>query len=243
VVLVLGLVRQPGRGQHPAQVLRLHQPRARVHLPDRPHGEPDGVDLVDQHAQERAVVARVRVPVAVEPAEPGGGQRLVDRRVELQPGIALGHARGEGRDLRREVGPAEVGVARTAAVVQQPGDRGHAQVAQPAEPLVRPAPVGPVEAVGGDPLPEHGVADRADAQRRELVEVARAVLVAAEDRLVDVAVPDPGHGALETAPDLERRHRRDAWALRHNCSPIRARGTAERGFPMFSTKSIYSTSP
>jgi hypothetical protein len=215
VVLVLGLVRQPGRGQHPAQVLRLHQPRARVHLPDRPHGEPDGVDLVDQHAQERAVVARVRVPVAVEPAEPGGGQRLVDRRVELQPGIALGHARGEGGDPRGEVRLAEVRVAGAAAVVQQPCDRGQAELAQPPEPLVGPAPVGPVQAVRGHALPEHGVADRADAQPGEVVEVARAVLVPVQHGLVDVAVADPGDGAFQPAPDLDGRHRGGAGARRH----------------------------
>jgi hypothetical protein len=219
LVLVGRLVGEVLRGERPAQVLGLDEAGGGVHPADGAHGAAGRVRLVHHHAQEEAVVAGVRVPVAVEAAEPGRRQRLVDRRVELQPGVALGHPRGVLGEAGGEARPGESGVAGAAAVVDQPRDRGQAEPAQAAEPLVRPAPVGAPGAVRGDPLPQHRVADGPDAQRGEVVEVARAVLVAAQHGLVDVAVADPGDGALEPAPHLERRGlgRRGATAgaLRH----------------------------
>jgi hypothetical protein len=66
LVLELGLVAQAPRAADMADVVGLHQPRARVHRPDRPHRQPHALHLVQQRAHERPVTPPVRIPQAVQ---------------------------------------------------------------------------------------------------------------------------------------------------------------------------------
>lgn len=88
-------------------------------------------------------------------------------------------------------------MARPAAVVRQPRDGPDAQLPQAAEPLVRPRPVDVLEAVGRQALPQHGIADGADAQAREEVEITHARGVVVALHLIEEHVAYPVDGALE----------------------------------------------
>ena len=83
----------------------------------------------------------MRVPVAVEGAEAGGGERLVDRRIGVEPRVALGDGAGVACELLGELRIEQVGIARAAAVVEKPGDGADAERLEAAEALVGPAPV------------------------------------------------------------------------------------------------------
>jgi hypothetical protein len=89
-------------------------------------------------------------------------------------------------------------------VVQERGDRPQTELAHPFEPLVGPAPVRACGAVRLDPLPEHRIADRAQTERGEPVEVVQPVVMAVQPGLVDDLGADPRHRALDTTPHLER---------------------------------------
>ena len=82
-------------------------------------------------------------------------------------------------------------------------DRRDAEPAQRLKTPVGPRPVGAGRAVGRGRLPQHGVAERPDAERREAVEVAIALGVTAAVELGEVVVPDPVDGAFDAAPHLE----------------------------------------
>ena len=208
------------------EVLGLNQARGRIDLPDRPHGEPDRGDLVEEDAREYLVARARGVPQAIEAAEAGGGQWLVDRRVGVEPGIAFGDPGREGDELRHEVRGGELGMARTVAVVQESRDRPQPQLAHALEPLVRPAPVRSGGPVGLDPLPQHRIADRGDAERGELVKILDTLVVPVQPCLVDQLVADPGHGAFQTAPHLQRRPARVGsswWRDAAGASPERGR--------------------
>jgi hypothetical protein len=87
-------------------------------------------------------------------------------------------------------------------MVYQPHDGAHAQVPQARQALVGPAPVGVLQAVGGDVLPQDGVADGRNAERGEALQVVHAGGVAIERHLVEVTVANTVDGALQSAPDL-----------------------------------------
>ena len=56
-------------------------------------------------------------------------------------------------------------MTRPAAVMQQADDRLNAQLAEPREPRVGPRPIGPLKSGGRGALPQHGIANGADAER------------------------------------------------------------------------------
>lgn len=94
LVVELGLVAQPLGAVGGAEVFGLHQSCRRIDAADRLHGEPRGGALVQQRAHEGARFTAVRVPVTIEAAEAGRGERLVHRGVVLNPG---GSAARRGR--------------------------------------------------------------------------------------------------------------------------------------------------
>ena len=104
-------------------------------------------------------------------------------------------------------------------------DGSNAEVAEAREALVGPGPVRPVEAGGRGALPEHRIADRADAERGEALKVIVARAVAAALELREVAVANPIDGALDAAPQLDRAH------------AARQRPASRRGVPMRRAKS------
>src|SRR3954471_20236827 len=103
----------------------------------------------------------MRIPMPIKPAEARGSQRLVHRRVVLEPGIALRYGARKLRELCGEARRHEARMARAAAMVDEAGDGAEAELAQNPQPLVGPAPVGARRAVGCDPLPENGIAQLA----------------------------------------------------------------------------------
>ena len=169
------------------------------------------------------------MPQAIEAAEAGGGQWLVDRRVGVEPGIAFGDPGREGNELGHEVRGGELGMSRTVAVVQKSRDRPQPQLAHTPEPLVRPSPVrigGPVRL---DPLPQHRIADSGDAERGELVKIVGTVVMPVQPCLVDQLVADPGHGAFQTAPHLQRRPARVGSSWWSGCSGASLERVQRRG--------------
>ena len=120
------------RAERAAAVLGLDQPRARADLADRAHREHDAAHWLSSARTKVAVVAAVRIPVAVEAAEARGRQRLVDRRVVAIHGIALGDG---ARERARALGEARIERATCTRGPlpwwTQPDDRPDAELAQP----------------------------------------------------------------------------------------------------------------
>ncbi len=206
LVVEAGLVGDRAGGIGAAEILGLDQAGRGVHPANGRHGQPHPIDLVEQHVPEAPLVEQMRMPKPIEGGKAGRGQGFVDRRPLADPGVALGDSRRETLETAREAGIDQAGVARAGAVVHQAGDGAHLQFAQAAQALVRPPPVEAVRRVRRDPLPEHRIAQRLEAQPREQVEIAEPLLMAASQRLVEEPVADPVHRALMPAPQLQLSH-------------------------------------
>ena len=222
LVLEIGLVAQPGTGEGPAQILGLNQPRAGDAAADRAHRAQRSPALVHHHAQERRPVPVVRVPVAVQPGEPRGRDRLVHRGPVLDPPVARGHRVGVGGELLGELRVQQVGVARPRAVVQQADDRRQPEAAQPCQSRVVPSPVPQVGMVWRHPLPQHGVAQDANPERSHPVQVVVPLEVARLAELVAPLVADAHHAAFKATPHLERIARGDQAPTRTHRHSTRA---------------------
>src|SRR5687767_10212382 len=146
----------------------------------------------------------VRIPMPVEAAEAGCRQRFVHRRKFDDPGIPASDRACEPRQLVGKTGIKKRGIRGSAAVIQEAGDGPHIQLAQPREPLVRPAPVEMVDALRSDAFPQHRVAQGANAERREGGEVVDPRIVSRPDELIKKLVADAVHRAFDAPPDLER---------------------------------------
>jgi hypothetical protein len=142
--------------------------------------------------------------MAVEAAETRRRERLVDGREHVHPRIARRNPLGVSSEELREMGVDEAGVARAAAVVDEARDRRDAELAQAREALVRPAPIASVGIVRCNHLPHDRVAQRADPERRDGVEVRDPVEMARLFDLVAEFVADLNDRALKTAPKLKR---------------------------------------
>ena len=164
--------------------------------------------LVNERAAERAVVAQVRIPDAVERGEAGRRQGLVDRRPAAHPRGRVRDGLGIVGEERGERRIEQVGVARPAAVVEQRDDRFDTGIGQRSQPRARPAEVDDQRIVGRRPLPQHRRPRRVDAERREQCDVAVAAVMPGQRELVDDAVRiDPCHRRLRRRPDFELAHR------------------------------------
>lgn len=129
----------------------------------------------------------------------------MNRRV-AHPGVAPGHHSGVAGQLGGKVGLVEGRVAGAAAVVHQAHNGLNAQPLRVGQALVGPVPVGPVNAVGGPVLPEHGVAQGAQPQPGKAVEVGQPVVVPAARELVGVGIAHPPAGAFDAAPAFDGVH-------------------------------------
>jgi hypothetical protein len=94
-------------------------------------------------------------------------------------------------------------MARAAAVVHQPDDRTDAELAQPSEPIVGPPPVDAIDAMRCQTLPQHRIAQRADAERGEQLQVLEPAVVARPHQLIEPAATDAVDRTLDAAPHLE----------------------------------------
>ena len=189
-----------------AQVVGLHQPGRRVDGADRLHREHGSPALVQHGGDEGPIAAGMRIPDAVEAAEPGRRYRFVDGRPVVDPGKPLCDRRGEPRQPGGEPGIEQAGVAGPAAVVHQADDGRETETAQGRQALVGEAPVGLLDRFRRCRFPEHRVADGADPERGEALEIVVAQVVPASVELRPVDVAHAIDGAFHTAPHLQRLH-------------------------------------
>ena len=119
--------------------------------------------------------ADMGIPEPVERTEPRRRQRLIDRRVGRDPGIALCDGAGIGREALREMrdragwcrgGPLPWCTSPTMGRI--PSSRALREA------RVGPAPVGSLQAFGGGPLPEHRKTERAQPEAGEAIEIVLA---------------------------------------------------------------------
>jgi hypothetical protein len=160
---------------------------------------------VDQRADEGRFAVAMRVPHAVQAREPSRGADFVDRRVVLDPGIAARHGAGVLGQLLGESRVDQAGVARAGTVVDQADDRRDAQVLEHGQAFIGPRPVGGLDAIGCRALPQHGVADGADAERSKTFQVLQPCGMAVAIHLGEVVIAYAVDGAFQAAPQLERR--------------------------------------
>jgi hypothetical protein len=159
---------------------------------------------------ERAVVAAVWIPHAVQAGKACRGADFVDRGVVLEPWVARGDRAGILGQRLREARVDQAGVTGAAAVVDQAGNRGHAGSAQRSQAFVGPAPVGLVDAVRGGAFPQDRIADCLDAERGEALDVAGAFCMAVAVQLAKVFFAHAVDRAFEATPQFEG----GSWAVR-----------------------------
>ncbi len=99
-------------------------------------------------------------------------------------------------------------------MVDQPDDRLDAEPLQRDQPLVRPAPVSRSEPGRRDALPQHRLAQRADAERCKTIEVIVAHRMAITIQLAEIAIVHAIDRAFDAAPQRE--------AVSHPASPSSA---------------------
>ncbi len=90
-------------------------------------------------------------------------------------------------------------------MVDQPGDDPDAGITQPLQPGVVPREIELVRAFGRDRLPQDRVAHGLDPERDHGVDIAEARGMAGVDDLAAIVIADAHHGALDPAPQFERR--------------------------------------
>jgi hypothetical protein len=88
--------------------------------------------------------------------------------------------------------------------MNQTYDGSYSQRLQAAEPLIRPGPVGAGYTLGGGPLPEHGVAERADSQGGKAFQVIWTIRVTRTLYLVEVPIAYAIDRTLNTTPDIRK---------------------------------------
>ena len=174
-------------------------------LQDLDHGEHVRLDDVLQCGDERAVVLRLLVPPAIFGREDRADEHLVDRRVELDPGKALGEgARIIGEKLR-EIGILEIADPVGNAEMAKVDDRRDVAPLQLREGEVGEFPVMLVRAEQG-PVERRPEAQEMDAELLDAVEVGTPVpVMAAGLHLVDsgAAAVDGRNAVLDTGCEDE----------------------------------------
>ena len=94
---------------------------------DCPHRQGSAVAFVHKRPQECGGVFAVRVPMAVEAAEPRRGKRFVDRSEHIDRRIPpRDHSGISGEELRK-FGVEEISITWSSAVMHQPCNCRHAQ--------------------------------------------------------------------------------------------------------------------
>ncbi len=187
-----------------AEVFGLDQDRIGADQADRPHAQDHRATLVEERPREGNVFPRVRIPVTIERAEPSRGQRLIHRRVMVDPGIPRRDPAGKGRQTVREARLNERRMRRTTPVMDESHDWPNSQRPQPPESGIGPRPVG---GLGGVAFPEHRVANRPHSQRGEAVEILGTRIVARQRHLVEITVANSIDRAFQPRPDFGAGHR------------------------------------
>src|SRR5438309_1441855 len=93
MILKFGLVLKSLCAVHLTEIIRLYELRAWVDPTNRLHGQDGCAALVEQHAKETAIIARVGIPQPIKRTEARRGQRFVDWRVVINPWITIRNRR------------------------------------------------------------------------------------------------------------------------------------------------------
>ena len=153
LVLIVGLLTQHGGTEGLADILGQHEFRLWRNPANAAHCQCSAIALVEQRTQETVRILGVRMPQAVKTAEPCGCYRLVYRCEHHRVRIAACHLL---RIIRQQLGKSrieQICIARAAAVMKQSDNRRDAQLGQPGQPLVGPAPIRFVRRLRRDVLP------------------------------------------------------------------------------------------
>src|SRR3569623_3324967 len=76
----------------------LDELRIGIHAPYLSHGGYGGRQLRHEQARERRAVPSMRIPVSIQTTEARRGERLVGRRVRIDPRVALRHHACKSRE-------------------------------------------------------------------------------------------------------------------------------------------------
>ncbi len=197
------LVLKPAAGEDPPEVFGLDQSGGWVPAPDGLHGERDAAALVQQRADETRIVAAVGIPVPVQAAEARRRQRLVDGGVLRNPRIALRERPRIARESLGKTRVEKIRAGRAAAVMEQPDNGLDPVFLEQRKSLVRRSPVEPVAAARRDILPQDGIAQRPQAERRDRGDVGGPTVVPALFQLPMEGVAEAVDRAFDAAPDLQ----------------------------------------
>jgi hypothetical protein len=182
-----------------ATILRRHEASIGADGANGLHGEDRGSEFIGKGADIAAHAVMMRVPMAIEAAEPGGSLGFVDRRVSREEGIAACDGEGVLSQARGEVGGEEICVSRAAAVVNEAGNRINFQGAHASQGVIEGLPAsGP-----GESLPVQSITESAQSKAREAIEIRESAEVSGAFDLVEEGVPDAVDGALHATPEFE----------------------------------------
>jgi len=108
LILEVRLVVQQSGAVSLTDIVRLYEFRLWIYSADRLHRKRNCAALVQQSASEQLLIAAMRKPPSVQPAETRGRERLVNRRVAIDPRVPMEqHDIETSRDMAR-VAPSSV---------------------------------------------------------------------------------------------------------------------------------------
>src|SRR5215207_6251707 len=197
LVFQIGLVSQKRCAERLPEILGLYELGVGRHASDRAHRQYGGRAFGDKRSQERRLALSVRIPMAVEAAEAGRRERLVHRSEHLDPRITPRDTLSVARQKAREGGIEEIRVAWPTPVMHKPGNGPDVQFVHSGETRIGPAPVADVRIVGGHGFPNGRVAQGANPERPNHIEVPDPLPITVSPHLIPEAAPDPHGGEFE----------------------------------------------
>ena len=195
------------RAEGPTDVFRLDEPGARVDCADRAHRQHGRREAgaAARGTNDRSSVPRAGYQCPYKATESRRRERLVDGRVVGDPRVPSRDCPRVLREASREVRIEQGRRARTAAVMHEADDRAACRErrSRPSRIDPVPGPVGTAQTVRRNALPQHRVAQRAEA-----AEAAKRVQSATRRdvrpaHLIEEGLADAVDGAFHTAPELE----------------------------------------
>src|SRR5689334_14599328 len=140
LILEVGLVAQQSGAVSLTDIVRLYESRLWIYSADRLHRKRNCAALVKQGASEELLIAAMRKPPSVQPAETRGRERLVNRRVAIDPRVSSGDRRCILDKLLAEGSVDQAGMCRSAAMVKEADDRLDLKAAKQLQTFIGPSP-------------------------------------------------------------------------------------------------------
>src|SRR5579884_1337496 len=161
-VFELGLIGKYRSTKNLAQVICLYQLCIRNDFSDSLHGQYYGFALNQQGMHEGQAITCMRVPITIQCAKTRCSQWLINWCVTLNPGVASGNCSSKAGKPFSKGWIEKAGMARAAAVMNQPDDRTNTKLAQTVQAFIRPRPIRVLQTIRCDPLPLDRVANCAN---------------------------------------------------------------------------------